>query len=514
MWNKFKTMMGIHTTLPYFSEVIQRLHQEVIKRNFIFHLVTILFELIMIITISMRPGGPFLKPRRTAYFIMYLLLILVTLGVTIAEAFIDKKQQERSWLYYFRIENAYIIFFSLWGVAVTLNDQLGGNGLTVFTYVMILASILTMLKPWQTLIVIMGSFCSLNILLPYFPDPYGLNQSYNNFMNSLFIAITTSAIAASLYHSRIEAKVNEIIIMKQFENIESQNKQLHQEARFDALTSLNNRFSYKKDIQNFSKKTFNSFACIYMDANGLHEINNHFGHKAGDTMLKAVADILMHNFRLEEVYRIGGDEFVILCPNITRQMILQKASLIYTQVEEAGYSLSVGVEWRDRDFEIEEIIQTAEADMQKQKKQYYLNQPSERQKRLQDKKTDHPIAGTNDIDIFLNVLGPAFLGVYVVDIEIDTVRHIFIPDYFKQFLEASDYKYSSALMQYAHSLVEPQYIPLFEECCDYPSLKKQLKKDRISEFCYIKKDGSSIRVRILNFDRKTLWIFSNTDTPR
>lgn len=101
-----------------------------------------------------------------------------------------------------------------------------------------------------------------------------------------------------------------------------------------------------------------------------------------------------------------------------------------------------------------------------------------------------------------------------MDIEIDTVRHIFIPDYFKQFLEESDYKYSSALMQYAHSLVEPQYIPLFEECCDYPSLKKQLKKDRISEFCYIKKDGSSIRVRILNFDRKTLWIFSNTDTPR
>lgn len=52
-------------------------------------------------------------------------------------------------------------------------------------------------------------------------------------------------------------------------------------------------------------------ACIYIDANGLHEINNARGHLAGDQMLRFIADTLKVSFGEEALYRIGGDEFVV-----------------------------------------------------------------------------------------------------------------------------------------------------------------------------------------------------------
>ena len=51
---------------------------------------------------------------------------------------------------------------------------------------------------------------------------------------------------------------------------------------------------------------------VYIDVVGLHEINNHLGHKAGDGMLCAVAGAMQRMFPLADTYRIGGDEFVVL----------------------------------------------------------------------------------------------------------------------------------------------------------------------------------------------------------
>lgn len=47
----------------------------------------------MVISISMRPGGPFAKPRRVTYFVLYLVLILAAAGVTWLETWIDRKRQ-------------------------------------------------------------------------------------------------------------------------------------------------------------------------------------------------------------------------------------------------------------------------------------------------------------------------------------------------------------------------------------------------------------------------------------
>ena len=72
-------------------------------------------------------------------------------------------------------------------------------------------------------------------------------------------------------------------------------------------------------------------------------------------------------------------------------------------------------------------------------------------------------------------------------------------------------------MLYAKEMVEPQYLTLFERCCDYACLEEQLEGDEIPGFIYRKKDGSQLRLRILNFyhyggvSKETLWIFSDIE---
>ena len=105
---------------------------------------------------------------------------------------------------------------------------------------------------------------------------------------------------------------------RQYRQIEAANQMLSQEALSDALTNLGNRNRFEKTIQafEFDKHGCGTLGCIYIDVNGLHEINNHLGHQAGDRMLKTISDIFLEYFDSQDIFRIGGDEFVILCKNM------------------------------------------------------------------------------------------------------------------------------------------------------------------------------------------------------
>ena len=515
-WSRIKTLLGLGTETEEYEEILCALHQDVRKRDFIFHLLIIVFELVMVVSISLRPGGPFLRPRRTAYFIMYLILIGMTLCVILAELYIERNK-EKTGRRYFTVEHTYMVLFAFWGIAITLNDQLGGNGLTVYTYVMLLIAIMSLMKPWKSVLLFLTSVVLLNSLLPHVPDPAGLDQSFNNLMNSLFISLAAAAVSVSLYNSKIQAKKNEILIRRQYRQVESENMVLSKEALLDALTSLQNRNSYKRMIQAFEGSDCASFACIYIDVNGLHELNNHLGHQAGDTMLKTVAYILLKNFRSKEIFRIGGDEFVILCRNIDRQTVEQRLDTICRQAEHAGYSLSVGLEWRDSKLNIKDIIQNAEERMQQYKKDYYASQGGNRQGRELDRRMERIISEKKDADRFLRVFAPVFKGVYFVNLETDTSRQLFIPDYFRQMLEATGNRYSKALLMYADQMAEPEYTGLFESFCDYSHLETLLDGEDIPGFSYKKKDGSHLKLRVLNFnhypgnERETMWIFSDIE---
>lgn len=90
--------------------------------------------------------------------------------------------------------------------------------------------------------------------------------------------------------------------------------ELHTHARYDVLTGLFNRNSFNKHFDSFLDKG-NTFQLVMIDLVKFKSINDLYGHRAGDEVLKTVANRLQGLLRPGEVAaRLGGDEFVMLVP--------------------------------------------------------------------------------------------------------------------------------------------------------------------------------------------------------
>lgn len=306
-------------------------------------------------------------------------------------------------------------------------------------------------------------------------------------------------------------------IVTSFKRTAEINGQLKRIANYDPLTGTLNRHSFDAELDILSGCEFHSFACIYVDANGLHEINNHLGHQAGDDMLKAVVEALQCNFTPDDVYRIGGDEFVVLCRNQKEQEVYRRTELARKELKTHGYEISIGIEWRDSNINIKTMVNLAEESMSLDKQKYYRENGKERQLRVLDQKLEKMVTEKQDADTFLSILAPEFKGVYFVDMGADTIRHLFIPSYFEDMLiEAGDI-FSKALALYSKRAVVPEHRHAFEKFCNFESVEKQLKVNATPELIYQKTDGSWMKLRVLKFKtytetcRETLWIFSNLE---
>ena len=98
-------------------------------------------------------------------------------------------------------------------------------------------------------------------------------------------------------------------------------RQIERMGIIDALTGLRNRNCYEYSLENYAGKSEDLLCCLYMDANGLHEINNTLGHAAGDEMLVYIGNSLKTLFGTRDTYRIGGDEFTVFCIGLSEDIV-------------------------------------------------------------------------------------------------------------------------------------------------------------------------------------------------
>ena len=142
----------------------------------------------------------------------------------------------------------------------------------------------------------------------------------------------------------------------------------------DALTGLYNRNCYTHDIDYLKSRNLITIGIIFADVNGLKKVNDQKGHDAGDILIKEVASILKSIFQYYEIYRIGGDEFVCMCPNIPEDEFLQnvkKAQEIFQH--HPSCSVSIGYVWSDENIDVNKLISSADQLMYKNKQDYYKN---------------------------------------------------------------------------------------------------------------------------------------------
>jgi len=137
------------------------------------------------------------------------------------------------------------------------------------------------------------------ILFPIFPLLACLFQLFNYGISTAQVGITASLVMvyAMLQVNEIKRNVSTVKLYNEMMNT-------------DSLTGVGNRRNYDTKLVEIQKRQWVGVA--FCDINGLKETNDKYGHKAGDELIINFTNMLKAVFTTEDIYRISGDEFVII----------------------------------------------------------------------------------------------------------------------------------------------------------------------------------------------------------
>lgn len=147
----------------------------------------------------------------------------------------------------------------------------------------------------------------------------------------------------------------------------------------DPLTNLLNRQCYYADLEKLGSSLS---ALITIDMNGLKEINDNKGHAEGDRALKDIAKCFEKAVdRKYHIYRIGGDEFTILCTGVDEKKVRILIAKIELELEENDYSCSIGYAMNEGGISADELYYKADEMLYEKKREYYLTTGKNRRRR-------------------------------------------------------------------------------------------------------------------------------------
>ena len=108
----------------------------------------------------------------------------------------------------------------------------------------------------------------------------------------------------------------------------------------DSLTGVKNRNAM--DIYFYEHADEPNHGILFMDVNNLKYINDVKGHAAGDKMLQELASFLCRHFPKEQIYRSGGDEFMVIIPHTDRNEVKHKMEELRRAMKSEPFSFSIG----------------------------------------------------------------------------------------------------------------------------------------------------------------------------
>lgn len=139
----------------------------------------------------------------------------------------------------------------------------------------------------------------------------------------------------------------------------------------DLLTGMGNRNQYMKVMKQYEQKKVRTLGIIFVDINGLKEINDTRGHQHGDSIIIQTASILRET-NGTYMFRVGGDEFIVFFENITKEEFQELISELREKFNTNGEcDVSIGCSWRAGEFSVEKEILRADELMYVEKQSYY-----------------------------------------------------------------------------------------------------------------------------------------------
>ena len=290
--------------------------------------------------------------RRDYIMLATTLSSAAVLGYCLHDAWEDKVTKDLEWVY--------VVVFA---VLCTFYIISGGNEGFAILWVMFIPFMFTLMIDAVKGIILSTYLLLLLFLVFYWPLGFLLRYNYPEVVRLYFPIFYAIDYVLSLYCAVQMIWTRSDLIIAQ--------EQAREASFLDAATGLKNRTAFTHFVQTASERNFIRMTMIYIDVNGLHELNNRLGHAAGDEMLRFVANACVERFPKADVFRLGGDEFLIACSVGTEgEISVWMDDLIHT-IENAGYTIAYGIEHRLHDLDLEDMVNKADAKMLKNKAEYY-----------------------------------------------------------------------------------------------------------------------------------------------
>ena len=152
----------------------------------------------------------------------------------------------------------------------------------------------------------------------------------------------------------------------------------------DLLTGVLNRNEMNNRVMQLSldeRQGRSNIGIVFADLNGLKQMNDNKGHSAGDKLIKDAAKILKKVFPKDEIYRAGGDEFLVLLRDTSLTQLEEYSRQVKALADETDtVSFAIGVSFDENSLNIYEVMKQADVNMYEDKKKFYDAHP-ERKRR-------------------------------------------------------------------------------------------------------------------------------------
>lgn len=290
-------------------------------------------------------------------------------------------------------------FFLCWAAALSSVDQLIHGDIVVYLMACFATAAVLRFFPWQAI------FCYASSLLVFIygvttfqADPDRLSAHYVNGSILVLLALITSLLMYRVvwrnfvYRTTIKkqrdemelrvrertadlALANEELKAEIAERIAAEAKMVYL-SMHDSLTGLYNRTFFEEQMRKLDEEGTVNVGLIMCDVDGLKLLNDTMGHDKGDSLLINTAELIKNSFSPTDIVaRVGGDEFAILMPNATQEMLedayhrlQENAELISHSINGFPLSLSIGFALRtDTNTSLNDLYIEADNNMYREK---------------------------------------------------------------------------------------------------------------------------------------------------
>ncbi len=148
-------------------------------------------------------------------------------------------------------------------------------------------------------------------------------------------------------------------------------KKLEDLCFLDQLTGIGNRHAMNKYVAVLEPEK--SIGILFCDVTGLKRANDTMGHSEGDKLLIRACECLKEEFQEYALFRVGGDEFLVLCAGIEEEELLEKAERVRLEMCRRNANMAIGCVWReDGSEDMDKLITQADDLMYMDKRAWYL----------------------------------------------------------------------------------------------------------------------------------------------